>query len=247
MTKQNIVITMAGRGSRFYQAGYQEPKYAIKAHGQSLFYWSMISLKNFFNEKNRFIFICLKENDSADYVRSQCTELDINHIVIIELDELTDGQATSAYLSRQHWLSDAPLLIYNIDTYVEPHALNPSDIKAGSDAWIPCFQAPGDHWSFVKLGEDGWATDCAEKNRISEYASIGLYWFAKAEEYSEAYEAFFADPANLVKGERYIAPMYRHYIKSGKKISIVDIAMDSVHVLGTPDELKVFLQQTPKN
>ncbi len=240
-TPTNIVITMAGRGSRFTKAGYTQPKYAIEAHGKTLFDWSMRSLENFFHKDNRYVFVCLKENQSSEFVYAACKKLGLHNVSIVELDELTDGQATSALLSKQHWQLDAPLLIYNIDTYVNPRVLNPRDIKPGSQAWVPCFQVPGDHWSFVKINDEGWAVDCAEKTRISDYASIGLYWFSRAEEYIEAYETFFSDPANLVKGERYVAPMYRYYIDHGKPLSIVDLPVKDVHVLGTPDELHVFL------
>ncbi len=243
----NIVITMAGRGSRFVEAGYREPKYAIEAHGNSLFYWSMLSLKNFRHPENNYIFVCLKENNSGDYVQQQCKLLGLANIRIVEIDELTDGQATSAYISRENWQDDLPLLIYNIDTYVQPNCLHPSGIKPGSEAWVPCFRVPGDHWSFVRLGDDGWAVDCAEKNRISDYASIGLYWFSRAADYIVAYQEFFSHSGNLVKGERYIAPMYRYYLQHGRKISIADLPVDKVHVLGTPDELSVFLNRNIKD
>ena len=241
MAKSNILITMAGRGSRFYKAGYAVPKYAIEAHGKSLFDWSMTSLKNFFDSENNTVFVCLAENNSAGYVHERCKALGIGNVTVIELPEMTDGQATSAYVSREHWDLDAPLLVYNIDTYVNPRSLSPAQIKPGSDAWVPCFRVPGDHWSFVKIGDDGWAVDCAEKTRISDYASIGLYWFARAGDYVVAYEEFFSNPEHMVKGERYIAPMYRHFIDKGMKVSIADLNVDDVHVLGTPDELDVFL------
>ncbi len=242
--RQNIVITMAGRGSRFYEAGYTVPKYEIMAHGHSLFYWSILSLKNFISADSRLIFVCLAENHSADYVHAQCKILGFSDVHIVELDQVTDGQATSAYESRHLWLPNAPLLIYNIDTYVNPRALQPADIRSGSDGWVPCFRVPGDHWSFVKLDEVGWAKDITEKQRISDYASIGLYWFSHASEYVSAYEEFFSDPANLVKGERYVAPLYKHLIRNGKKISISDLAVSDVHVLGTPVELDIFLRKT---
>lgn len=237
---QNIVITMAGRGSRFYDAGYTVPKYEIMAHGRSLFDWSMLSLQNFLTPACRVIFVCLKENNSAPYVRQRCAALGLADVHVLELDQLTDGQATSAYLSRHLWRPEQPLLVYNIDTYVEPHALRPQDIRPGSDGWVPCFQVPGEHWSFVRLGADGWAVELAEKQRISEHASIGLYWFANADRYAGIYERFFADPANLVRGERYIAPLYRQLIAEGGKVSLSDLAVADVHVLGTPAELKQF-------
>jgi dTDP-glucose pyrophosphorylase len=239
--KQTIVITMAGRGSRFREVGYAEPKYEIVAHGQSLFRWSMLSLKNFLGAESRVVFVCLAQNDSSAYVRDECRALGIEDFHVIELDDVTDGQATSAYVSRHLWLADAPVLVYNIDTYVRPDALRPQDIDAAADGWIPCFRAPGDHWSFVDIGPDGWAVDVVEKVRVSENASVGLYWFARSADYVSAYEEFFADPANAVRGERYIAPMYRHLIGHGARVSIVDLPLSAVHVLGTPKELEIFL------
>jgi dTDP-glucose pyrophosphorylase len=242
----NIVITMAGRGSRFYDAGYTVPKYEIPAHGKSLFDWSMLSLKHFLSLDAKVIFICLKENHCAPYVRQRCEALGIHDFHIIELDGVTDGQATSAYIAREYWLPHNPLLIYNIDTFVEPEALKPINIRKGSDGWVPCFQANGDHWSFVKLDSNGWALDLTEKLRISKYATIGLYWFANAKYYEQAYIRFFSNNTNLVKGERYIAPLYRQMIADGMKVSITDLSLNDVHVLGTPSELDEFLSLSPE-
>lgn len=238
--KTNVVITMAGLGSRFYKAGYTQPKYAIEAHGRTLFEWSMLSLKNIINAESRLIFVCLQEHNATAFVKERCLALGYSDVHIVEIQALTDGQATSALLSHHLWVPNTPLLIYNIDTYVQPSALTLSDMKQGSQGWVPCFQVPGDHWSFVRLGEDGWAIDCAEKTRISNYASIGLYWFASGEIYADAYQKFFSDPANLVNGERYIAPLYKQLLEDGKKVSIADLPVTSVHVIGTPAELDVF-------
>ena len=240
---QSIVITMAGRGSRFYQAGYTQPKYEICAHGRSLFQWSMLSLMNFFRPDSQVIFVCLAENKSADYVISQSRRLGLQNVQVVELDEVTDGQATSAYLSREFWRQDDSLLIYNIDTYVNPQALRVEQIRPGSDGWVPCFTVPGNHWSFVKLDKEGWAEQIVEKQRISNHASIGLYWFARAIDFAEAYQEYFSDTASLVGGERYVAPLYTHLISHGKRISIADLAVADVHVLGTPAELQTFLKR----
>jgi len=237
----NIVITMAGRGSRFYTAGYTVPKYEIMAHGRSLFDWSMLSLRNFITPESRFIFVTLAANDSADYVQSRCAALGIQDFHIVELSAVTDGQATTAMQASEIWRKDQPLLIYNIDTFVEPKALQPTDIRPHSDGWIPCFSAPGEHWSFVELSEEQWATRVTEKMRISDHASIGLYWFAKAAEYEKAYLDYFSNTNNLVKGEKYVAPLYNYLIDLGLNISIHDVPNSDVHVLGTPDELEQFL------
>ena len=239
----NIVITMAGRGSRFYDAGYKVPKYEIIAHDHSLFDWSMLSLRNFVTSDSRIIFVCLEENQSSDFVMRKARNLGLVDVHIVELKELTDGQATSAYLSRELWNAEWPLLIYNIDTYVNPSALRPVDIRCGSDGWVPCFEGLGEHWSFVKLGADGWAVDLAEKQRISDYASIGLYWFSRAGRFVELYDRFFSESENLVRGEKYIAPLYRQLLGEGGKVSLSNLRPSDVHVLGTPAELNRFLNE----
>lgn len=238
----NVVITMAGRGSRFYEAGYTMPKYEIMAHERSLFEWSMLSLKNFLTPDCRVIFVCLEENKSFDFVRGKSRALGLLDVHILELKQLSDGQATSAYLAHELWHPEWPLLIYNIDTYVNPKALRPADIRSGSEGWVPCFKALGDHWSFVKQDNDGWAVDVAEKQRISNHASIGLYWFNRAERYVRLYDQFFSEGNNLVRGERYIAPLYRQLIGEAGRVSVSDLPLDNVHVLGTPVELDQFIK-----
>lgn len=237
----NIVITMAGRGSRFIEAGYKQPKYEIQAKGRSLFEWSMLSLTNFISENSRVIFVCLRENASEEFIMQRCEHLGIKNVHILLIDNVTDGQATTAYLSKHLWSMEDPLLIYNIDTYVNQCALTPDMIHPDSEGWVPCFKAAGEHWSFVQLAKDGWAVDIAEKRRISDNATIGLYWFKQAKKYVEAYDRYFSCPENLVNGERYVAPLYRDLIHSGNRISISDIKFDHVHVLGTPAELQEFM------
>jgi hypothetical protein len=124
---------------------------------------------------------------------------------------------------------------------VEPYALTVQDIKLGSDGWIPCFQAAGDHWSFAKPGKDGWIIEVAEKRRVSDLATIGLYWFKSGEQYINSYTRFFSDDSNLVNGERYIAPLYADMIAHGGYVSVSDLPVSAVHVLGTPEELSVFI------
>lgn len=240
--KQNILITMAGRGSRFLEAGFHVPKYEIMAHGRSLFEWSMISLTNFFSKESRVIFVCLAENDSAEFILQEVKKFNLEDVHVVELGAIADGQATSAYLSHVKWQLDWPLLIYNIDTFVRPRALNFDCIRAGSDGWVPCVKVPGDHWSFVRVAPDGWAVELAEKRRISENASIGLYWFKRAGSYIDLYKRFYVDQNNLTLGEKYIAPLYAQLIADGGKVSSTDLPLNDVHMLGTPEELKKFME-----
>lgn len=234
----NIVITMGGMGSRFFKAGYTLPKYMIEVKNKTLFEWSMISLRNFKTDSNKFIFIVKKEDAAVEFITDKCKGLGIYKPNIIEIDALTDGQATTAILAKEYWNTDEALIIFNIDTHINPNALSPEDIQG--DGWIPTFNGEGDSWSFVKINEFGDGTEVREKQRISDYATIGLYAFSSALLYEKLYIQYYSNQNNIEKGEKYIAPIYNQMIKNGGRVRIKQLHKEDVQVIGTPEELIEF-------
>lgn len=222
-----IVITMAGRSSRFLKAGYKEKKYKIEVQGKTIFWWSMRSLKNFFDKE--FIFICLKEDNAIEFIYDECKSLGIKKIRVIEIDDVTDGQATTVLKAEKY--IDKDFAVYNIDTYVYPNSINPNLIKG--DGFIVVFKAEGSSWSFVEFDEKSKiATRVAEKNRISEYGTIGFYYFGSMNIYRMAY-----DITTKEAGERYIAPMYNSVIRDGY-VYVHEIPSTFLVPLGTPEDIE---------
>lgn len=239
-----IVITMAGLGTRFKKAGYKEPKYQIMAKGKSLFAWSMESLKGYYAPDNEYFFIVRAEDNASDFITNECEKAGVcskSKAHVIELDHMTDGQATTAMLARDYWNKDDELMIYNIDTYVEAFEMKSEDISG--DGFIPCFKAEGDHWSFVKLDESENATEVREKVRISDNCTLGAYYFKTCGLYEQMYKEYYEGGALLDAGERYVAPLYNYMISQNMSVRICDINPSKVHVLGTPEELNVFLAE----
>lgn len=238
----DVVITMGGLGSRFRKAGYTVPKYMIEAKGKTLFEWSMISLDGYKKDVNQYIFIAMKEEgiDMEGFIKEKCQELEIDNYHLILLDYLTDGQATTATLAEKYWDKEHALLIYNIDTYVEPGQMNSEELKG--DGFIPCFKAEGDHWSFVRLDAQERVVEIKEKQRISDHCTLGAYYFKTCGLYKKLYDEYYSEEKNLVKGEKYVAPLYDYLLSKGGEIYISDIAPERVHVLGTPEELEYFLE-----
>ena len=235
----NIIITMAGLGSRFRKAGYGVPKYKIEVKGKTLFEWSMESLTDFNKQENvKYIFIVRKEDAAREFILEKISRFGVADIEVVEIDELTDGQATSAMLAEPYWEEHEEMIIYNIDTYVEPGAIKYADVFG--DGWMPCFNAPGDHWSFVRLGKDGNAIEIREKKRISDNCTIGLYYFKSCELYKKIYKKYYSDGSRMEKNEKFIAPLYNYMIKKGMEVRISIIPPEKVHVLGTPEEVEVF-------
>jgi dTDP-glucose pyrophosphorylase len=240
MKSMNIVITMAGNGQRFKDAGYIVPKYEITAHTKTLFEWSMSSLSGFFVTTSKYIFVALRQDNATEFIKNICEKMGIGPIEIIEIDHVTDGQATTALLASSVWINSHELLIYNIDTYVEPGNMNYKQIKG--DGFLPCFEGGGDHWSFVKLNEEGLAVEVAEKTRISKNCTVGAYYFKNAALYQRLYTEYYLNKIPLDKTrERYIAPLYNQLICESGEVYISNIPKQYVHVLGTPSELDDFV------
>lgn len=241
--KIDVVITMGGLGSRFRRMGYTVPKYMIDAKGKSLFEWSMISLDGYRDLIDQYIFIAMKDEscDVEGFINGKCKELGIKKYHVILLDYLTDGQATTAMKAEKYWNPESSLLIYNIDTYVEAGEMNSTQLKG--EGFIPCFQAEGDHWSFVRLDESGKVVEIREKERISDHCTLGAYYFKTCRLYKELYDEYYSKTRELVNGEKYVAPLYDHLLSKQGEIFITDIDPEKVHVLGTPEELQAFLDE----
>lgn len=238
--KMTVVITMAGLGSRFRKAGYKMPKYQIEAHGRTLFDWSMESLKGFADPENDYIFVVRKEDDAEEFIRSSCEKIGITNVTVIGIDYLTDGQATTAMLAKDVWDKGSALMIYNIDTYVEAYEMKTEQIDG--DGFIPCFHAPGDHWSFAKLDANGKVVEVREKERISDNCTLGAYYFKTCALYEQLYNEYYTSEEKLEKGEKYVAPLYNYLISKGGDVRISIVDFEKVHVLGTPEELNYFLE-----
>ena len=236
----NIIITMAGLGKRFSDVGYKCPKYMIEACGKTLFEWSMMSLLNYNAVVSKYIFVVLKESNSATFIKNKMKLFGDFDIDVVELDEPTDGQATTALLGVDRCCDEDSILIFNIDTYIEPNNLLLKDLTG--DGHIPCFKAEGNHWSFVKEF-NGKVVDVVEKKRISDNCSVGAYYFKNAKLYRNIYNSFYGNEQLSSHREKYIAPMYKYMIDVGYTVTYSIISPSSVHVLGTPEELNTFISE----
>ena len=229
----NVIITMAGKGSRFTKAGYTQPKHEIMAGKQSLFVWSMQSLEPFFDE--HFIFIVRKGNYSENQLIFDIQSLGISSYTVQELEEVTKGQADTV-MQTTGIADEEEVLIYNIDTAIDPHYLSKEKIVQ-NDGTVPVFETGGTHWSFAKIDETGKISEIAEKKPISSWGSAGLYYFHQWKDFNEAFNQM---SENLLEeyGEIYIAPLYNYLIKQGKTILPVLLPKESFAALGTPKELQ---------
>lgn len=232
-----VLVTMAGLGSRFKEKGYLPPKFRIMARGRTLLDWSLMSLQAFFGQ--RFIFACLAEED-GDWICSAAAALGIAEVVLEKRPTVSRGQAETAFDALARADPDQPLWIYNVDTYVRPYAMRPRDLGDAAGC-LPVFHSSEPSMSFVRLGSENNAIEIAEKDLISNWATVGMYGFRSAACFAIYYEeAYFHGHAQLVQDERYVAPILQVMIGLGERVIAPRLEMNSVSVLGTPAQILAF-------
>ncbi|MBP9088325.1 MAG: glycosyltransferase family 2 protein [Kofleriaceae bacterium] len=233
----NIVMPMAGRGSRFFEVGVSVPKPLIQVRGVPMYAWAMASLP--LELANRVVFVCLAEHleklSLADDIRTRYRHLNVE---IIALDHVTRGQAETVLIAKK-WIDSAEsLLIFNADTFMRSDlGTRLSALPPTTAGLLSVFQAPGDHWSFARTDASGRVLETAEKRRISPWASNGLYYFAHGYDFVTHAEAMIRDDQRE-RDEFYVAPVYNRLIQTGAEV-VIDVAHE-VWGLGTPAELANF-------
>lgn len=237
----NFVITMAGEGKRFADAGYTLPKMLIPAKGKTLLEWSIDSLP--LDICSHLICVVLDKHDVGFSLCSEITRLyehRVPKISFIRLPAVTGGQAESVLTAKSVMDMEKELLIYNIDTAFHSDTLREELISGKGDGVLGAFHSSENKFSYAQIDEHGFVTQTAEKIVISEYALNGLYHFRDTPGFlSVAEKSIHLNVTH--QGEFYIAPMYNDLIAQGKKFTI-DMAKETF-ILGTPEQLNDFLHE----
>lgn len=231
-----VLITMAGLGTRFSREGYTTPKYKIIARGRSLLEWSLLSLNRFY--KHRFIFACLNSEDS-EWILNTAYSLGIKDCVVHKRNDVSNGQAETAFDALTLAPMNQVLWIYNIDTYVAGN-LTPDDIE-GCEGSLPVFYSVNPGMSYVRFNQRGEVVEIAEKKIISSWATVGLYGFSSSETYKKVYLDVYGNGKQTVSiSEQYIAPLYQQMLEKGSRVLAPKLDSKMVQILGTPKEVLEF-------
>lgn len=237
-----IVIPMAGLSSRFFKAGYREPKYKLMAHGRPLFDHALLSFAAYFTSET-FLFIFREDFDTQSFVRHRCHLLGIVDFKLVVLKHETRGQAETVFLGTSQVSDDEALTVFNIDTFRKGFLL--PKIAGQSDGYLEVFEGKGNNWSYVKPLAKGSnrVIQTTEKKPISNLCSTGLYHFSKTIYFKIAYEKQASKPqSQWPQSELYIAPLYNELIERGLDIRYHLITKDEVTFCGLPQEYLAFLK-----
>lgn len=232
-----IIIPMAGRGSRFAQSSYNQPKPLIDVLGRPMFTWALKSISNI--EYSELIFIALKEHEHIYNVTQLIDSyVDVSYKLVL-LDNVTDGQLCTVLTAKKYIDNNEDILIIASDTVIKTD-LTKDIMRYGNqlEGLISVLKLPGEQWSFARSDSDGKVIQVAEKNRISDWASTGMYYFKNGSRFVKEAELMILNEEKT-RGEYYIMPVYQKLINSGMdiRISIAENMWD----MGTPEGLAHFI------
>jgi HAD superfamily hydrolase (TIGR01509 family) len=238
--KMNVLIPMAGAGSRFQQAGYTFPKPLIDVEGKPMIQVVVDNL----NIDATFIYVVQKEHREK-YNLDTLLNLITPNCKIVEVDGMTEGAACTTLLAKEFIDNDSPLVMANSDQFVEwdSNEFMYKMIEQKVDGGILTFTATHPKWSFAKVDEYGYVTEVAEKNPISDIATVGVYYWAKGSDYVKYAEQMISKNIRT-NNEFYTCPTFNEAIGDGKKIKTFNI--DKMWGLGTPEDLKYYLENYKK-
>ena len=233
----NVLIPMAGEGSRFANEGYTFPKPLIDVNGKPMIQRVVENLA--FDAK--YIFLVRREHLEKYQMETLLRAISNGNCEIIVVEELTQGAACTALLARDIINSSDELLIANSDQVVEYSKENFNIMRKfmPTDSMVFVFNSLHPKWSFAKVSADGLVTEVAEKNPISNIATCGIYYYRNGSDFVN-YAEDMIKLNKRVRGEFYIAPVYNELIAAGK--TLTPFHVQRMHGIGTPEDLRSYLK-----
>ena len=230
-----IVVPMAGAGSRFETAGYTFPKPLIEVRGEPMIAKVVKNL----NLQGQYIFLVQKTHYEKYNLQGLLTLIAPN-CKIVQIDGLTEGAACTVLKAKEHINNNEPLIIANSDQYIKWNSFETisSFNHKDADGGILSFTSVHPKHSFAKVDGNGYVTEVAEKNPISNNATVGIYHWKQGADFVRYAEQMISKNIRT-NNEFYICPVYNEAIQDGKKIKISSV--DEMWGMGTPEELNNFL------
>jgi len=237
----NIVIPMAGLGSRFSAAGFEKPKPFIDVSGKAMI---VRVLENLAYQNARYILIARKEHIQKESELVNEIKKSYN-VDIITIDEVTEGTACTVLAAKDFINNDDPLVIANSDQIVDINFYDfvNDSLNRNLDGSILTFidEKKNPKWSFAKINKNQMVTKVKEKQPISKYATVGIYMFNKGRYFIDGV-ADMITSNDRVNGEFYTCPVYNYLISDRLQIGIYDIDPTLMHGIGTPEDLDKYLK-----
>ncbi|WP_370624558.1 glycosyltransferase family 2 protein [Polynucleobacter sp. JS-Polo-80-F4] len=239
------MIPMAGLGSRFASAGYKVPKPLIDVAGKPMIVHVM---ENLYQPGAKFTLLARKEHIESNLELVTQIQLQFN-AVFVPIDMLTEGTACTVLFARSYLAPGEEVVIANSDQIIDEcftQFLADAKVRDLDGSILTFIDAElNPKWSFAKIDAEGLVIEVQEKKAISEFATVGIYYFKRADELVDGIIQMIIEN-DRVNNEFYTCPIYNYLIRLGKKVGIFNIEQSQMHGIGTPEDLNTYLKLIQK-
>ena len=238
----NVLIPMAGAGSRFHHAGYSVPKPLIKVFEKTMIRTSVDTLKLKGIDCN-YIFVArrYKEQEHNDALKKELLSID-PEATIVYVNELTEGSACTCLLARDRMYKDLPLFIFNCDQVFNFSQRTVDTIynvvNSNLNGAVITWKDTNPKNSFCEVSENCLCYNFTEKQPVSDNALIGFHYWKKTSDFISSAEKMIEQNLKF-NNEYYIAPTYNFL----DKIINIPITKDECYLIGTPADLDYYLEK----
>lgn len=231
-----IVVPMAGRGRRFADPTGL-PKPLVPVAGRPMVQWALESISGI--PSSEIVFVVLAEHEEHHRISEVIRDwAGGRKAVVLEIAEVTEGQLSTVLAARDLIQGEEDVLVASCDTFVRSElGSSIADRSPSCRGIISVARKAGEHWSFARTDPNGQVVEVAEKRRISDLASTGLYYFSNGREFVSVADEMIARDERA-RGEFYVIPVYQRYVDRGWRVDI-DIA-DDAWDMGTPKGAVTF-------
>jgi len=232
----NILIPLAGEGSRFKDIGMDIPKPLINVNGKTLIEHSIESL----NIDGHYIFITKKyDNEEYNKTITKIFEDLVPSFTEIQVYGKQYGTSYSALHAKDYINNNDELIITNCDQLLDWDSKNFLEAcRSNGDGTVLLHESESHKHSYALI-EDGKITKLAEKNPISNSALVGLHYWKKGKYFVESAEKLIADSLSSGK-ESYVSLTYNYLINDKKTIIPYFIESNQYTSLGTPRDIEIY-------
>lgn len=236
----NIVIPLAGFGTRFQKVGIKTPKPLIVVNGKTLIEHAITTLKI----EGKYIFITRKYDDEEyNKTLSSILKTVAPESIEIMIDKEQFGAADACLYAKDYINNDEELIITNCDQSL---SWDPSEFKEliskDIDGAIVLWKSEDPKHSFAEIINNK-VVRLAEKDPISNDALMGIHYWKKGKDFVSSAEKLLKEYKSLGFKECYISNTYNYLIEDGKTIAPLHIEPNGYIPLGTPEDVDIYLSK----
>lgn len=194
-----------------------------------------------------FIF-ALNNKDIKLWHLDNILQLIVPDAKIIPISENTSGAACTALMSINIIDTEEELLILSANQFVD---INFNDIviefrQKQLDAGTLVFDSVHPRYSYVRLDEKQEVVEATEKIPISRFATSGVYWFSKGNEFVKATKSMISKDASI-DGKFYICPVFNEMILEHAHIGVHHLDTNKYYPLKTERQVQLLEAKMNKN